>query len=270
MNFETLEKIDGGEQQQPSQPQPQVAPKRARLSKGIPTDRIAFSKQLEILRAYGAAYDKTNAPVSNGDVSDFVGMSPSTISQSNAFFNEVGFIQKAEGGKYIPAPEVIGFFKAFTFNQNVEKSALKLSPIVERSWFGQEIIPKLKFRAIDEGEAVEQFAEVATAEPYHMQQLKMLLDYLLIVGLIQRDGTQIKLATTLDQQQRESASQPPTTAPSAPQHALPEGTHPYVLPLPNNRKVVVHAPLDITAGEIKRLQKWIEFTLQVDWSGDKE
>jgi hypothetical protein len=48
------------------------------------------------------------------------------------------------------------------------------------------------------------------------------------------------------------------------------GTHDYVLPLPNGRKVLIQAPLDITAAEIKRLQRWIEFTLQVDWSGEQE
>jgi hypothetical protein len=45
-----------------------------------------------------------------------------------------------------------------------------------------------------------------------------------------------------------------------------QGYHNYTLPLINDRKVIIKAPLDITAQEIKRLQKWIEFTLQVDWS----
>lgn len=49
-----------------------------------------------------------------------------------------------------------------------------------------------------------------------------------------------------------------------------EGCHNYVLPLPKNRKVLIQAPLDITAAEIKRLQRWIEFTLQVDWSGEEK
>ena len=55
-----------------------------------------------------------------------------------------------------------------------------------------------------------------------------------------------------------------------PQEAsAPEGYHPYHLPLPNNRKVTVIAPLDITPQEIKRLVKWAEFTLQINWSGEE-
>lgn len=55
-----------------------------------------------------------------------------------------------------------------------------------------------------------------------------------------------------------------------PEPNVPTGYHPYELPLANGRKVTVVAPLDITAQEIKRLQKWTEFTLQVDWNGDLE
>jgi hypothetical protein len=49
-----------------------------------------------------------------------------------------------------------------------------------------------------------------------------------------------------------------------------KGTHQYVLPLQNGRQVILQAPLDINASEIRRLQKWIEFTLQLDWSDQQE
>jgi hypothetical protein len=48
------------------------------------------------------------------------------------------------------------------------------------------------------------------------------------------------------------------------------GYHNYTLPLSDGREVAIQAPLDITAKEIKRLQRWIEFTLQIDWSGNEE
>ena len=47
-----------------------------------------------------------------------------------------------------------------------------------------------------------------------------------------------------------------------------ETVHHYVLPLPNKRKVVLVAPLDINKAEIFRLQKWIEFTLLLDWKDE--
>jgi len=48
------------------------------------------------------------------------------------------------------------------------------------------------------------------------------------------------------------------------------GYYTYTLPLSNKRKITVIAPLDVTAQEIKRLKKWEEFTLLVDWDGEKE
>lgn len=42
------------------------------------------------------------------------------------------------------------------------------------------------------------------------------------------------------------------------------GTHTHTLPLANQRKVTINAPLDITPAEISRIQKWVEVTLLVD------
>lgn len=71
------------------------------------------------------------------------------------------------------------------------------------------------------------------------------------------------------------ATQPPETINDALNENLwqlgaPEGYHTYTLPLVNGRKVTVLAPLDITPQEIKRLNKWQQFTLQVDWTGDEK
>jgi hypothetical protein len=62
------------------------------------------------------------------------------------------------------------------------------------------------------------------------------------------------------------------TPPQAAGPVLPPkpGYHPYILPLSDSREVTILAPLDITEKEIKRLQKWIEFTLQIDWSEKDE
>jgi hypothetical protein len=43
------------------------------------------------------------------------------------------------------------------------------------------------------------------------------------------------------------------------------GTHTHTLPLANQRKVTINAPLDITPNEISRLKAWAEVTLLVEW-----
>ncbi|MDQ6630671.1 MAG: hypothetical protein M3Y82_02810 [Verrucomicrobiota bacterium] len=69
-------------------------------------------------------------------------------------------------------------------------------------------------------------------------------------------------------------SNPPTTSgpgdSGVPNPMAPNGYHSYELPLANNRKVTILSPLDITPQEIKRLNKWTEFTLQVNWSGEEK
>jgi len=43
------------------------------------------------------------------------------------------------------------------------------------------------------------------------------------------------------------------------------GTHTHTLPLANQRKVTINAPLDISPNEIARLKAWAEVTLLVEW-----
>lgn len=67
----------------------------------------------------------------------------------------------------------------------------------------------------------------------------------------------------------DSGDQPPPPVPPVkpggqPPPALP-GTHTYELPLANQRKVTINAPIDITESEISRLKAWAEVTLLVEW-----
>jgi hypothetical protein len=67
----------------------------------------------------------------------------------------------------------------------------------------------------------------------------------------------------------DSGDQPPPTVPPVKPGgqtppALP-GTHTYELPLANQRKVTINAPIDITENEISRLKAWAEVTLLVEW-----
>src|SRR5579883_519265 len=74
-------------------PPPQVRPKPAKV---LPSQRIAFDKQLDILRAYAAASGPSCTPVSSEQVSKIVGMAESSFPLVNPFFCDVGFIQKIE------------------------------------------------------------------------------------------------------------------------------------------------------------------------------
>src|SRR2546427_12477319 len=78
-----------------SQEQPTKA-KKSRPTKYLPTDRIAPQKQLDLLRAWGAASGPSGKAGTNGDVASIVGLSSSTVSLANPFFVENGLLQKTD------------------------------------------------------------------------------------------------------------------------------------------------------------------------------
>ncbi len=234
------------------------AVKRVKLTRTLPTDRITFYKQSEILRAFAAAYEKANAPVSNDDVGRLVGMAGSTVSQINAFFVDVGLLARADTGKFTPTTPAIEYLKLHQFS--ADRAWSKLAPVFEKSWFGQELVAKLKFRSVDESEAITDLALASNAEKGYEPQLKIAIDWLVLVGVAVREGTQIKLAHTSTPSQRDVPSapnnnQPPTTAPDT----VEEGLHRSVLPLDasSKRRLVVWAPPTITAKELERIKSWL-------------
>src|SRR5271157_4144845 len=86
--------------------------KKARPAKVLPTDRIAFPRQLDLLRAYAIASGPTGKAVSLNDVASVMKLTASTISLANPFFTDIGLIARIEGG-FVPAAEVISFNRAF-------------------------------------------------------------------------------------------------------------------------------------------------------------
>src|SRR5262245_57681055 len=83
-------------------------PAAERPNKYLPTPRITFSKQLDILRAWAAASGPTGKVATNDGVAEIVKMQPSTVSLANPFLASSGLLVKTDGG-YIPCPEVMSF-----------------------------------------------------------------------------------------------------------------------------------------------------------------
>jgi hypothetical protein len=65
---------------------------RVKPTRTLPFDRVAFPKQLEIVRAYGAASAQGAKVVTNAEVASMVGLSHETVSMCNGFFVSLGFI----------------------------------------------------------------------------------------------------------------------------------------------------------------------------------
>ena len=240
--------------------------KRTTLSQILPTNRLTFQKQVDIIRAYGAAYDAGKGPVGIEDITGYVNMAASTVSQTNAFLTDVGLVRK-DGRRFVPSPEVQAMNRLYDVSR--DKAHAKLSPLFEKTWFGAIVMPKLKFRPMPEEDMVHELFEAATAETAHLSQVRMLIDYLVLVGLVERDGAVLRAKNGTPEDTSSTAApavavQPVAMTPAKP--SMEEGHDSYTLVLDGKtkRKVVIQAPHTITAKELERIRAWLGFQLIVE------
>src|SRR6266487_4292685 len=78
---------------------------KTRPTRYLPTDRIGFPRQLELLRAYGALSGAAGRPVKNREAAEMLKMSESTVSLMNPFYTDSGLLRRSDRG-FIPAQEV--------------------------------------------------------------------------------------------------------------------------------------------------------------------
>jgi hypothetical protein len=187
--------------------------KRSRPVRVLPTERIAYQKQLDILRAYAISAEANNRAVSSAEVAGIVNMAVTTVPHANSFFVDVGLLQKTEGG-YLPNQDVVNFNRAFAWN--AETAPHKLAPTLQSTWFAQAILPKLAFRAMDEAEAVAILAETSGATPEFKGPLSLLLNYLESANLVSREGGQVRAVRT-------AATTPALSTAPSPEHQPTKG-----------------------------------------------
>lgn len=185
------------------------------LTEVLPTKRIAFPKQLDLLRSY-AAVAASGRPVGNQEVADVVGMSPQTTSLANGFFQACGLIERGDGG-FVPASEVVKFQRAYQWNP--ETAAQEIAPVLERTWFAQALQPHLALGEINDGKAMAILGAAANATKHRAAELRLLIDYLDASGLIVRQDGQIRAQSSeqkRDSSKPESRPDTPVPADSAP------------------------------------------------------
>ena len=185
-------------------------PAKSRLKRRLPAaDRLAFTKHLDLLRAFVAASDFGTKPTRYSAVAGLMKLHIQSVSQVSPFFLEVGFLERTESG-ITPAPAVIDYVRSLEWNPTT--AGRKLAPLVSGMWFWQALKPKLVFRAMSEQDAVETLALEAGATPEHKAHLRMLLEYLELAGIITRDNGQVAMTRSADSPVDEKPPPPPQAA----------------------------------------------------------
>jgi hypothetical protein len=135
--------------------------------------------------------NKGTKSVTIEEASQIVSMSPTTTVCVQPFFLGLGVLKKGDGGGFIPAPDALSYLSAYEWDQKT--AAQKIGPRLRDTWFGEALLPRLAYgQAIDETLAVNILAEAAGASPDYERELRMLIEFLAIAGVVQREGGQIK------------------------------------------------------------------------------
>ena len=191
---------------------------KTKPTKTLPTDRIITPKQLDLIRAYAVTSNFGSKPIRSTEVADVSKMSVTTIHMANPFMVDVGLLQKTELG-FLPSPEVISYARAHEWNPAT--ASQKLASLFEETWFAKELLTKLSFRQMSETEAITDLADAASAGPEYRKHIRILVEFLEAVGLIQRDGDFLRRATAA----RSTSPDPPPTQ-NAAEHREPQQREP--------------------------------------------
>lgn len=187
-----------------------TAPESRRATKKLPSTRLGFSKQLDILRAF-AHLSSGNQPVHYTKVAEAVQAHESNVSTMNPFFVENGFLIKSGNGQ-LPSAAVQEFGRKYSWNKDTAAHAL--APVVSATWFAEALLNRLHFNPLTTDQGIEILAAACSAEPDAKPQLRMLIDYLDASGLLRRENGQLIAI-------RREQPQPPTPEPAVELKASP-------------------------------------------------
>lgn len=177
-------------------------------TKRLPTPRIKFSKQLDIIRAYGIKSQNGTRSANYKDAAEVTGINYNTVSLMVGFLVENGFLER-NGTQTMPTRAVLDFAQAY--NWSAETAPRKLAPIVRNAWFGELLLTKLTFRNMSEDDAIAELGAAISAGTEYKASIGMLIDYAVATDLVRRDGNQLSLG----------ASAAPEPTPSAARDADP-------------------------------------------------
>ena len=243
-------------------PDPQQRPRMSKLDKVIPTERVSFDKQMSVLRAYAAASGAEKKPVSNDEVASVSGLSASSISLCNPFFNDCGLLV-AEGRKQRPADAVFDYFHAHEWNSDAAPK--KLFGIMSGTWAAQTLVRKLAFRQLSKDEAIQFLADTSKAQKVHRRNLETILDFLNATNVIAVEGNTVSKT-------QDSVAQPPSEAEKQPaladdkkadRHAQ-QPVEPqndierFMIPIPGKDPAIITIPRNLDADDWTMLSVMIE------------
>ena len=221
-------------------------------------------KQFDVIRAFAISSEAESRAVTSEEAGKIIGMAATTVNVALAFLSDSNILIRTEAGKYVPSEAAKAFQKAYEWKP--ETAGLKLAPLMEETWYGKCLLPKLKMRAWTKDEAIFTLADASNAAIEYRPNVAMILQFLTIAGLVRFDGETVHLMAKIDGPPENGGPPPPKPPSDGPPAVVHEGLIPDTIYLTKDRKrkVVVHYPSDLSGDEIGRITKWLNLACFVD------
>jgi hypothetical protein len=161
---------------------------KQRSDRSLPTDRLSFEKQIEVLRVIAQISGNGRRPVTAEDLSASIGLRGNTGGLSNKFFRDSGWVESAGRGMYAATEPLLEYHRHLNVDaQDVVGARRYLAVAAQGSWYWDALDPML-----DEGGARPTLALHALSKAAgaydHTPQLLQILTWLEWLGLVRREG----------------------------------------------------------------------------------
>jgi hypothetical protein len=167
---------------------------RSRPAKPLPTDRMKIELQLRVLQTVGRlGTDKK--PISPDRLADALNkeVSPSTVALSHSFFTDCGWLARLGRGEYAAADPLIAYSRRLAAG-SADTALPFLRQSAARGWFWPVIMPLVSHGPAKLAEVTVALMTAAEVGDAHRPQIKMLLDWLVLIGLVTVANDTVTLA----------------------------------------------------------------------------
>jgi hypothetical protein len=174
---------------------------RVSLDKTIPDIRIRKIEDVqETIKAYSIASNQGKKPLKYTDFEGYVSFSIQYVSGLNKFLEYLGLIQRIKGkpGYYTPTSDLLEYQKHKNWNDE-EGARNIMKDVLKDTWFFESAknTIQMKGKATQE-DLIQRFGLDSGASEQHEPALKLLVSYLVDMGLICEENDEYTLTTDID------------------------------------------------------------------------
>jgi hypothetical protein len=170
---------------------------KQRADRSLPTDRLSFEKQLEVLRAIAQMSGNGRRPVTAEDLSAAIGLKGNTGGLSNKFFRDSGWVEAAGRGMYAASEPLLEYHRHLNVDsQDVVGARRYLAAAAQGSWYWESLEPMLDEGGARQTMVLHALSKAAGAYD-HTQQLLLILTWLEWLGLLRREGDALFRSSTI-------------------------------------------------------------------------